>query len=95
MAREHMFAVRLSAEEWSALEEFLELASSEILDESLSAKFRYMILELEGRLYRNFVNHLRLRAGQFEGNVKDLYYSQRSEPKEERREVESVFKRLS
>jgi hypothetical protein len=72
MARQRMFAVRLDEREWNALESLLKLAESEVNEDSLSVKFRFMVLEMDGRLHRNYVHYLKLKPGLHEANLRDL-----------------------
>lgn len=69
-ARPHMFACRLSSVEYEALESLLKLSSCEGF--SKSDAFRSILLELKGRLYRNFVDYLKYRSPKYEANLKDL-----------------------
>ena len=61
-----MFACRLSEREYEALESLLEL-SRMVSNESCRSKlFREIILELRGRLHRNYLHHLRYVSPSFE-----------------------------
>jgi hypothetical protein len=58
MGRGHMFACRLSDCEYEALERLLALSDVHGLELSISDKFRFILMELSGRLKRDDLKHL-------------------------------------
>jgi hypothetical protein len=68
-ARAHMFACRLSGKEYAALEELLSCAYCS--GESQSDLFRSILLELRGRLSRDFLKHLKYKSPSWEPSVRE------------------------
>ena len=59
-----MFSCRLSIKDSERMRRFLDLALAK--DDYPSGKFRSLLRELDGRLYRDWLGYIRLRVGKYE-----------------------------